>query len=582
MEPHSMGLLHSVRKRLCSSVSGTALLLMAVCALLVLWHTKLQWTAMVDDKSTSLLERYDRVHPEKPTTNERKASKFGARQALENASRSSSMLTMMGSKQTQLSSHSDENVLLSEQNLILNRLSGVVKLATHYTPPFASVRNKSALMEELDSIVSRIDTCLASTNMLTYFKQAGYYNTAMNNARLLWMSVREVTPKFIGQYHLPCWNSSFLATKRLSRLGPAYRSISGHIGEYKFSYSDAEHVHKTVLHNVPWNEHKKSFKSTTVCFPKLFLLGYPKCGSTYLYCLLNKILKLSSHSAGYCQAYKEPHWWAIDGTRKKLTVISPDSVALYLLNFAKGILYIEQSLQAMTIEASPNLMFQWPRYSKNETMQNYCLLPAVIPALLPDSKYIVIMRNPVSMLYSAFWFSCTTIAYNLDAIKFIGADIFHDRITKKIAIFNHCIEEGRPLDKCVDTIAYNLYTSELPDCGRTRLEMGFYYVHVRKWLSVLPQDKILFFTLEDLIQRDMKEFALEVLDFLELDTSVLESYSTIDVQCSENNQHVVDYKHDPRLVMRNDTKQLLVDFYRPYNEMLANLLGDKKNVWDKA
>ena len=577
-----MGLLYSARKRLRSSVSGTVLLLMAVCALLVLWHTKLQWASMVDDKRASLLECYDHVHLEKPTTNKRKTSMFGARQALENASRFSSMLTVTESKQTRLSSHPDENVLLSGQNLVANRSSAVVKIVTHYTPPFASIRDISALMEELDSIIGRIDKCLASTNMLTYFKQAGYYNTAMNNARLLWTSIREVTPKFIGQYHLPCWNSSFLATRRLSRLGPEYQSISGHIGEYKFSYSDAERVHRTMLHNVPWNEHKRSFKSTTLCFPKLFLLGYPKCGSTYLYCLLNTILKLSSHSVSSCQSYKEPHWWVIGGTRKKVTVISPDSVALYLLNFAKGILYIERSLQAMTIDASPNLMFQWPRYRKTETMQNYCLLPAVIPALLPDSKYIVVMRKPVSMLYSAFWYSCTSIGYNLDTIKFIGADIFHDRITKKIAIFNHCIEEGRPLDKCVDTIAYNLYTSELPDCGRTHLEMGFYYVHARKWLSVLPREKILFFTLEDLVQRDVKQFALEVLDFLELDSSVLKSYSKIDVQCKKNNQQVVDYKHDPRLVMRNDTKQLLVDFYHPYNQMLANLLGDEKYLWDKG
>ena len=67
--------------------------------------------------------------------------------------------------------------------------------------------------------------------------------------------------------------------------------------------------------------------------------------------------------------------------------------------------------------------------------------------------FVMLMRNPVSILYSAFWFSCTTLGYNLDTIKFIGADIFHDRITKKIAILNHCIEEGRPLDKCVYTIA---------------------------------------------------------------------------------------------------------------------------------
>ena len=42
---------------------------------------------------------------------------------------------------------------------------------------------------------------------------------------------------------------------------------------------------------------------------------------------------------------------------------------------------------------------------------------------------------------------------------------------------------------------------------------------------------------------------------------------------------LVDYKHDPRLQMREDTRQILEEFFQPYNQMLAELLGDDKFLW---
>ena len=450
------------------------------------------------------------------------------------------------------------------------------------TVGLASTVENGLLSDEIDAIFNRIDTCLISTNMSAHFKQAGYYDRARHNARVLWTALREVVPKFSGSYQLPCWSTSFSVDRTWeTRLGPRSNSILGHIGEYEFYYNDHEYKHRLILDRVPW-KYKKNFQASLVCFPKTFVLGYPKCGSTFLYCLLNKILQLSMHSFGSCQAYKEPHWWIVPGPRKKVMVPTTDNIALYLLNFVKGANYVERSLPAMTIEASPNLMFQWPRYAEEETMQNYCLLPAVIPTLLPDSKYIVIMRNPISMLYSAFWFSCTSFGFTLGGVKHKGPDIFHKRITEKIDKFNKCRQEVHPLDKCVDVVADNLYTPELPSCGRTRLEMGLYYVHTRKWLSIVPRERFLFLTLEELIKNDMKTTATTLLDFLELDSTVLNRHSTLDIECVENTQKTVDYKHDPKLMMREDTRQILVQFFRPYNQMLADLLGDDKFLWNES
>jgi hypothetical protein len=49
-----------------------------------------------------------------------------------------------------------------------------------------------------------------------------------------------------------------------------------------------------------------------------------------------------------------------------------------------------------------------------------------------------------------------------------------------------------------------------------------------------------------------------------------------------NQQRAVDYKNDPRLAMRNDTREILRSFFRPYNQMLADLLGDRKFLWNQA
>ena len=73
--------------------------------------------------------------------------------------------------------------------------------------------------------------------------------------------------------------------------------------------------------------------------------------------------------------------------------------------------------------------------------------------------------------------------------------------------------------------------------------------------------------------------ASRIWEFLDLppfaiDTELQNSMNT-------NQQQKVDYHQDPRLAMRNDTKIVLEQFFRPYNKMLADLLGDSKFLWQE-
>ena len=71
-------------------------------------------------------------------------------------------------------------------------------------------------------------------------------------------------------------------------------------------------------------------------------------------------MSLVVQNTAWCEATKESHWWIVPGPREKAQSIEPDSIALYLLNFQRAAAFMESNTPAVTIDASPNLMFQWP------------------------------------------------------------------------------------------------------------------------------------------------------------------------------------------------------------------------------
>ena len=426
----------------------------------------------------------------------------------------------------------------------------------------------SLLEEEVRTVSSRIRDCLTATNMSDYFITNNYMTTAEHNTRQVLESLRKIIPMFEGEYDLPCWSAHMNVFHK-----PSKKITNGTINGDRFLFEG----NNLILQYVNWNGNPLHITQSTVCLPKIFLLGYPKCGSTFLYCLLTHILYLKLRVKGNCMAVKEPHWWVANYAVQST---SPGYLPLYLLNFERGSEFVDRNMPAVTIDASPNLMWQSPRYSEDETMENYCLMPSLIPVILPDSKYFVIMRNPITLLYSAFWFSCTRLGLkSVNSVKYQGPDIFHERIIKKITMFNNCKDQGMHLDKCVNMVGADVYTPVLPKCGRTRLEMSLYYFHTRKWLSVVPRERIHFFTMEELATQDITHTAKVILDHLELNSTKREMNAFQKINCNKNTQHSIDYKHDPRLKMREDTKQILEEFFQPYNKMLADLLGDDKFLW---
>ena len=297
------------------------------------------------------------------------------------------------------------------------------------------------------------------------------------------------------------------------------------------------------------------------CIPEVFHAGFHKCVSTYLQSILE------SHPVVTKIFRKEPRFFS------QLYLSTNDSAknglffADYLVNFKSVVQKLStpndkhKNELLLGVDGSVDLLSNWPDFWEQQRVINYCILPSVIPEILPKAKFIVVMREPLSMLYSLFWFSCTRFHQPVPSreTQLKGPDIFHDRVVKKIRAIHSCSTEF-PLAYCMaeSDLTPELYHPLMPECGLTRIYKALYYIHVRKWLSVVPRKRFLFLTLEEVSKNQGQN---QIWTFL--GTTPMPHVEQV-----INKQTAIDYKNDPRLAMRNDTREFLKRFFDPYNRML--------------
>ena len=423
---------------------------------------------------------------------------------------------------------------------------------------------------ELEVVEQNIHKCLSATELSDYFDTMHFTNTAITNAGSLLSLMRSVIPTRFTATHKNalCWNAKFDAS--LSRSS----EVEGHIDRFSF-----KKPRNSLAHLVMSSHFRAGVSSSEICIPSLFVLGFPKCGSTYIYCLIREMYKYKEGKSLVPQIEKEPHMWVASGpTEHVLRPLNHDDVGQYFLNF------MPRPDQAyLPIDASPNHIFQWPHNSEKETLENYCMLPAVLPTILPNNKYIVILRDPVTMLYSAYWFCTSSFCPYLNrATLEKGPSDFHDKAVKKINIYKECILK-KPIDACMEDLYVHvtgLVHYKVPRCGRVRFEVGFYYHYIRRWLAVIPREQFFFLTIEEL-HSNFNEVTQRLSDFLGFNMVINEQgfgEHRMNGRC-KNTQSVYNYRTDSALRMREDTKELLYEFFDPFNQKLAELLQDSKYRW---
>ncbi|ETE61744.1 Carbohydrate sulfotransferase 15, partial [Ophiophagus hannah] len=372
--------------------------------------------------------------------------------------------------------------------------------------------------------------------------------------------------KFLPNSKNPCWYEEYkenntrnpYATNSYALYSKRFRTI--------FDY----------LRKVFWNHlyHYDDKYYRLRCLPHFYIIGQPKCGTTDLYD------RLRLHPEVKFSAIKEPHWW----TRKRFGIIRlrdgfhdryPVNDYLDLFDLAahqiQNVLQrdsensYEKRSNIIIGEASASTMWDnnaWIFFYDNSTEgEPPFLIPDFIHAFQPNAKLIVMLRDPVERLYSDY-------LYFASANK--SVEDFHEKVAESLQLFENCLTDFS-LRACV-------YNNTLNNAMPVRLQVGLYVVFLLDWLAIFNKDQILVLRLEDHAS-NVKLTMHMVFQFLDLGALSEKQEALITKSPASNTRRPEDRNLGPMLPV---TKEILCDFYQPFNKKLAEVLSDEAFLWKKS
>lgn len=190
-------------------------------------------------------------------------------------------------------------------------------------------------------------------------------------------------------------------------------------------------------------------------------------------------------------------------------------------------------------------------------------VPARVKQVAPWTKFIVILRDPVKRAIS----HCNMLIER-NEIK----DTFEMRLERD---FKWLMESGLvsnvTLSETEEVEAWRRYLNTTEAKNRWKklpIARGFYEFQLRRWFRHFPREQFLILKSEDL-ELDRNTTLQRVFDFIGI-------------------PFYAARKHDKKIHERtysftaaNDVRDFLYEFYRPYNQKLADLLGPEwEGVWE--
>ena len=313
------------------------------------------------------------------------------------------------------------------------------------------------------------------------------------------------------------------------------------------------------------------------CLPQVYLIGFPKCGTTSLYSYLTSNASIS------IPWIKEGQFWCgfahVGNNPESDNYLQLD--VLHYLYLYKGIVHkLAASSNARLVDASATTSYDFAEFGLDKKWDT-CFIPTLLSRALPSSKILVIMREPVSRLWSHYWYYCSEHwARSQDGQILVPAEVarapaelFHKYSLSVVKKYLRCSELNSE---------FNCLTfSRGKACEEPRLSVSLYYMHIAKWLSIFPREQFHFLRTEDL-KRDLYSEMKGVWKFLdtsipsEKDFALAIRHRRID---DNANNWIKSEKYRDTFQMWPRTNQLLQSFFHPYNERLARLLNDEIFLW---
>jgi hypothetical protein len=215
----------------------------------------------------------------------------------------------------------------------------------------------------------------------------------------------------------------------------------------------------------------------------------------------------------------------------------------------------------------------------------YLFYPKTIYPILcvaPWTKFIVVLRNPVERLYRQWVYGKVHLQLTLSLEDWMAREM---KVMQSVGLLSSSsssnANDNNDSEQDLERQAWNRYQS-----ARTMISgaigRSLYVLQLQEWFDTLrlagkdPKDIVYVVPSEALLGEDSVAEYAKLFSFLE--TSPSEPVVTRAAAASNNNNNNVP-------PMKEETKQMLREFFAPYNERLANLLGDDfgsydwKNIW---
>lgn len=342
-----------------------------------------------------------------------------------------------------------------------------------------------------------------------------------------------------------CWRAQNINTLPVGAKEKIKRMRSSTNMKKVINKQEAERIMNTVLRTDNGSSHAADYQ---FCLPKTIITGFRKCATTLMY---HNIL---AHPQYAGPTIKECHFWrdfinTKDPTYKQLRVL------FYLLFFSDAAQRISHQPDMFTTEGSVSTIFASSYPHQHE--EDACALSLTFLRVMPNTNFIIIMRNPIDRLWSDHWFACSYRGRYKTAAD--AAQQFHTLTVLILEDYIQC-SHNHSLLYCTTTLTKKIRST--PPCQRVALTNSIYFAHLRHWINVIPREQLLLVKFEDWLS-DFPRTMGKVWNHY----GVAQTKKTVEIPMNANQQ-------TKSLKMLPKTRKLLREFFYPFNVKLAELLDD--------
>ncbi|KAK2158408.1 hypothetical protein LSH36_171g07011 [Paralvinella palmiformis] len=368
-----------------------------------------------------------------------------------------------------------------------------------------------------------------------------------------------ILPSTIPNYRSPCWLEDVPRDYSYER--SAYRC---HVNFRRIT-SSYDFMESVLLHRQLLGRRWR-----IRCLPAFYLIGVIKSGTSDMYECLSK------HPNILQPEIKEPEYWSRQRFEISPWVFKKDCLGdRKTVKFSEYLDIYDKSSEAIRLSMNKRLdgsLFSDVVFGDFSTHTFVQLVgwdktldsPRYISAhhihqIAPQSKFIIMLRDPVERAYSRYKMRFT----RRQNVQGTAAE-FHLRMVREVKDAANCMK-GNSKRSCV-------YKENFGREGyHTMLVHGLYVVYLNDWLSIIPRDQFYVVRFEDYIE-DRLEYVEDIAYFLGVGSFPEYIRREIEKMPTPNPSANIG-------PMLNETRAMLREFYRPFNHELADVLHDTRYKW---